>query len=398
MAHCTDAFGRGWSHMIRLLFQPFRFVFWLKMAILVLLINGFSSSNLFQYRSRDPANFQELDAMADRMLEMLPFVVLMVVLLLMLMIVLAFLASVARVLFYRGVRDGVIYFGRYIREHHSAIVSYFLWNVIFTIVIVIFLFLAGFALVLVSLLLGAWEGDTTGIVIAATLGLGFVFLLLMLAIVYSVLLDSMVLPQMILKNQGIFASWSNAMGMALENLWEFTGYVFIRVALGIGVGILMFIIGIVIGMFSLVFMIPLSGGGEIGMAATILIAIILLPVMFVLSFFLLPIPVFQDAYALAFMAELTGDAAYEPGGKPTPETVRDMPSLSGAPVGSSPMSAFTPSPSGSINFKDIPVCPEDGIRISPLENRKETDFQNSEEDKPDLLTKEPPPVPPDGRR
>ncbi len=345
MAHCTDSFGKGWNHMIRLLFQPFRFVYWLKMTILFLFMSGISSMNYYRFQGDTTPRFDNLDGMADQMLEMMPYFISIAILVILLMILFTFLSSAARILFYKGILDGVIYYMKYFREQSSSIISYFLWNVIVTLVAGIVLLLISFGILLLGYLLGAFEGDTLGLVISITLGGSFIVILFILVILYFVLLDSLVLPIMVVKQRGIFAAWSKALGLALANFWDFTGYVLIRIAIGIFVGIVTFFIGLFLGMLALLIIIPLSGGVELNFISATLIGIILLPIAFIINFFLLPIPAFKDSYALSFMGGLTGDSSFEP----INSTQTDIPSEP-----AQTQEPQLPNGQGPVDFKDIP--------------------------------------------
>ncbi len=381
--------------MIRLLFQPFRFVYWLKMAILVLLINGLSNTNLFQYRNQQQTNFQELETMADRALEMLPFIVGIVILVILFIIVISFLSSAARVLFYRGVLDGVVYYGRFFREEGSTILSYFLWNVIVTILAFFFILLIGILFMFSSFLLGTFEGNTTGLIVSVTVGIVLFVIVIIGVIAYHILLHCMVLPQMIVEKKGIFSSWSRAIGLALEQLGEFIGFVLIRIAIGICVLLLMIVVSIFIGMIAVLFALPLTGGGELGFATGVVLTILLFPIAFALNFILLPIPTFQDTYALSFMAGITGNNNYEPGGH-SPEPV-DEPTF-GAPIEpeeDKPSSFYSSTDSsqeqtGPIHFKDIPVYEPKMQNFYHIEEKISNESSSDEENPRDKKSGDPP--------
>jgi len=370
MAHCTDAFGRSWNHMSRLLFQPFRFFYWIKMTLLVFVVNGLSSLNI-PIRYTEMFKAERLEKLSQQVLNLLPVLLIGFVVLVLFTLLMGFLSCAARMLFYEGVRHGVIYYWETFLKQSIKIVTFFLWNIIAMllaglfamiglVVIFIFLTLAGGMAFVES----SEAPNMTVLVIGVTLLIGFFLFLLILLIFYVVLLDSFVVPLMLVRDQGIFTAWARAIRLALENLWEFLGYVALRIGIGIFFVLVMFVVGLFMGLLTFLLAFPIFGGYPLGIKAALVLSIFLLPVSFAVTLVLLPIPIFQDAFALTFLRRLTGDRSFEPQGLDEPEAESPF-----SKEFASPPPSYPPT-SGPIHFREIPPEPDDSASSSKGETPK----------------------------
>jgi len=371
MAHCTETLGRGWGKTIQTMFQPFRFIYWLKMAILFFLIQQLSGMNIImQVYSRfaspsigmEPDELRNYDVLLEKISGALPMILLGLMGLGLLMIIFTFLQAIMRFAIYEGVRSGIVYYLRYTQKHISQIVSYFLWNIVMSLVtLILAMLLFGFILLL------AWATNVSldnpaGLAIFIIAAIGVFIFFSAISILYISLLDCLVLPIMLVKECGIFSAWSQALKLAFGNFWEFIGFVFLRVAVSLIVAVIMMIISfVVVFIVGILFSVLAMSAGNILDAAgdnpitffdNIYFTIVMLPFSFLLTFVLLPLPVFKDAYSLCFVAGLTGDSSFEPVGrkKAQPWEVK-----SDAPI---------PVPSsGPIFFREITpeVSPSDAI-------------------------------------
>lgn len=362
MAHCTDAFSRGWTQMIRILFQPFRLVFWLKMALLALLMGGATSfrgnfpSGGGTTRTTTPGSlptgpFQD---MANAFMENAAFYVLILFGVMLLVLIFSFLASIAKFLFYEGTLSGVSYFIDGFKNNVSGIVSYFLWNILVGLLFVIVISVSAFMIIL--LVFGGFSAidmspnESLPIILLITLGLGLGLILIIVGIIYTEMLEAMVVPLMVVHKYGIFHSWGITIRLVLENLFEFLGFVLIRIGITLIVWFAMFIFFIFIGIFGFLFLSAIVGPGrstEFGMLTLFFLTLTMLPGMYLVNIVILPISVLMHAYALSFTGSLLQDPAFDAGQDP-PEGSAPVTTPS-APVPTPP-----PSSSGSVMFRDIP--------------------------------------------
>lgn len=335
MAHCTDAFSRGWTHMIRLLFQPFRLVFWLKMAILALLLGGPSTFRFnfpgggFPGSTPSPTiPGSEFETIMNQIVENIAIISVVFVAVTLFMIVFTFLHSCARFFFYDGILNGVVYFGDSWRRNSSQIIVYFLWNIV---VSILFFILVIVLIALAFLVLGGILGfsstePTMGVIILmVTLGLGFALILILLGILYAELLDGVVVPHMLVKKIGIFESWSIALRLFFENLLEFVGFLLIRLAVGIVSFMFYFFAAMIIGVMAMLVMFPIFGLASPDsnlpfVFMTVMTLVLILPGVYIVNFIFLPISVFNNAYSLSFLAGIAHDPTFEPQNSTTPIT------------------------------------------------------------------------------
>ncbi|MEW6234941.1 MAG: hypothetical protein AB1656_06105 [Candidatus Omnitrophota bacterium] len=331
MAQCTDTLGRGWEKTIQIMFQPFRFIYWLKMAILFFLIHQLSGVNLVMqaysrfaspYIGLEADDMRNYDVLLEKITAALPMILLGLMGLGLLMILFMFFQSAIRFVIYDGVRSGMVYYLRYFSKHISQIVSYFLWNIAISIITVILTsILFGFILLL------AWAtnvslDNTAGLAIFIMASIGVFLFVIAISILYISLLDCLVLPIMLVKECGILTAWSQALKLAFGNFWEFIGFIILRVIIIVVISVIMMILSFIV-LFSVGILISLlaisssnvldaAGDNPLALFDNIYFTIVMLPFSFLLTFILLPLPVFKDAYSLCFMARLTGDSSFEP--------------------------------------------------------------------------------------
>ena len=351
MAYCTDAFGQGLQHTGRILFRPWRIGFWFKMAVLNFVVLGFSNLQL-DYGFTDPEKIQDILKNIERYTVYLPMILAGSLIFFVLWLIVSFFSSAARIIFLEGVRRSEIgIFASYSR-HDSKIVTYFLWNVIMpmvgTVVMVVILFLTALFPMLVELMAGPQIGT-----IATILVLVLIFGLALLAMLfYEIIMNTFVLPQMVFRNQGIFSSWREAFSIIFGNFWEFLGYAIIRIAVYMGVLMVTLFASLLVWLVYLVISYPLFGDTQLTFSQSLVMAFLLLPLMFGVRFVLLPIPAFKDAFALAYLAGITGDETFFPGAVPHHEADDASPAVSISTETKSPP-PFMPS-DGPVLFKDIP--------------------------------------------
>ncbi len=355
MAACTDALSRSWTHTIRLLFQPFRLVYWIKAALLVFLIQGISLLNLhFNYEELMTSGYETL---AEEAMKQLPTIITLLVVYFILAILFDFLGACARFVLYEGIARGVLYYFSSLQRLMPQIIAFFLWNFIVKFLFLFLLTVGFFIMLTAAWFLTASLEQTTALILIFAVNLILLTLLGIFVALYLVLFNSMAAPLMAIQQRGIFEAWRISLRLALENMGEFLGYVILRFLLMVGYTFIVFWFGLVAGILSFGYYTPYFNPIELGVPRALILWLLSLPFEFFLTFILLPLPVLQNAYALSFMARLTGAEELEPrsGEEETiknPEYEESLPDVE----------SFA---SASTSFKDIPTSPGGPADSSP---------------------------------
>ncbi len=346
MTTTAGAFRRAWRQVPRLLFRPFRLSFWLRMALLYFLMQGFSLINLYLQFEEHTADL-DLTQISIWNLKLLPFLITATVTLLvgliLFKIIATFYAAASRILFYDGVRTGLMDYLSSFRKHCYAVFCYFVWKITFAVFALTgFIFLS-----ICALALSAWlvemKGDQAGLLLLLTLGIGGLINILLFGFFYSITLDSIVVPLMIFQDYGVMKAWSRAFDLIFASLGEFILYAYYRFTIGIAETIIFLFAALFTGVFtySLIGLFHVSG-----VMRELVLFLLTIPASLFGAFFLLPIPILKDAFAIAFMNDLTGNAAYS---FKTPVKKKESVILS------TPEWNPTPIPTGPISFRDIPL-------------------------------------------
>ncbi|MFB3787969.1 MAG: hypothetical protein ACE15F_16550 [bacterium] len=366
MAACTDALSRSWSHTLRLLFQPFRLIYWIKAALLVFLIQGISLLNLH-------LNYEELmtsgyETLAEEAMKQLPTIITLLMVYFLLTILFDFLSACARFALYEGIAQGVLYYLASFQRLMPQIIAFFLWNFIVKFLFLLTLTVGFFIMLTAAWFLTASFEQTTALILIVTLNLILLTILGVLVALYLVLFNSMVAPLMAIQQKGIFEAWGTSLRLALENMGDFLGYAVLRFLLVLCSVFILFWFNLIVGILSFGYYTPYFNPIELGVARALLLWLLSSPFEFILTFFLLPLPVLQNAYALSFMARLTGAEELEPRGGE--DEIKNPESLE-------PIPDTGPFVAASTSFKDIPTSPggtaalssggADGSASSPMD-------------------------------
>ncbi|MBD3267900.1 hypothetical protein GF373_14630, partial [bacterium] len=286
MAKCTDSLSRGLSYTSNLLFKPLDLLFWLKMFFLLYITQamGFIVQLALDFTAVDFQSIQSQDTAVN-----LPIFIGLGVFFILSNIIILFFWSAVTVLFYDGVYRGSMAYADAFSRLFAKIISFFLWNVIIGLVIMVGVIV--FA-VLVGILfagIGTASNHSMALILFFIVGALAALLALVLFAAYTVILNYLVLPQMIIKNKGILGAWGEAFRIFFENLMECLGF-------GAMQCVVQILYGILIGGVILILSMILTAFGLPPYAKSILAH----PFLALMVFILLPIQVFQDAYALYF--------------------------------------------------------------------------------------------------
>lgn len=358
MAYCTDALSRAWMRMVSLLFLPFRFLFWIKMAILYLILGGLNPFNYITQRLSDFNNPADLRQLMDNFIERLPLLLVIIILFVIGSILFSLLYAAARFIFYDSVHKGTCYYMESFYRHGGGILSYLLWNIavflifsIITLVIILLTLIVGF---LFESLMGI-----AGVILVGVFAVALALLLAIAIILYWTLLDAMVLPMMVVERVGIFQAWGRALSLAFTRIGEFAGFLLVRFLVNLTLAVILFLIGIFIAGASLLIALLLGADPDPNVFNQFIYSAAALPIWLILAVIQLPFPVFLDSYALYFMAALTGKSEYRPKGDHGHDDETDSDTAQPTKWTPPPSTGSTPpSTMGPVSFADIPSEPK----------------------------------------
>lgn len=303
--HATSA---AWERATELMFRPFRFSFWWRMAFLAFITGEISGSGNFNIPADWRTNSRDHLLAAPDPFAGLPIVVIVVAILaaLVFMIVMAYLASVFRFVLFDAVltgrhrlREG---FGRW-QPHGTRL---FWWSLGY------FLVVLACGGVLALLIIGSIAGIKANsgasiLVLVVTILVGLA--LLIAGAVIFVLTKDFVLPIMAFDNVTASAAWGTLRRMIAADPLTYLAYLGFKILLAMGAGIIAGIAGLMIALvFVLVGVLVAVVAVALHLAwnfATIALAVVLGGIALAILMFLMgmisaPIAVFFQAYALHF--------------------------------------------------------------------------------------------------
>lgn len=328
----VDAVSPAIDHARRLLFAPFRFAKWARLAVITFLSGemvggGGGGSSGFRFPLPPPGGgggegeeFRLLPSSpVERWLtEFLPWIVLGVVAVFAIMLLFIYINSVFRFLLF----DAVLNDRWRIREGWSRWAnrgaSFFLWQLGFMILLMVALGLAVGLPILFAFQAG-WFKEPGQHVGALVLG-GLVLFLLAVAtvvggVVIAVLARDFVIPVMALDDVGVLEGWRRALPLMRVAKLSFAGYIGMKIVLAIAAGIIFGILG-TIAVLLIVFPLAILGGvlaaaglfsGLAWSPATIASVVVLALtgvglLIYVVAFVSVPSAVFFQSYSLHFYA------------------------------------------------------------------------------------------------
>lgn len=316
MAYCSQSFSRAWDRSIRLLFQPFRLFFWLKTALLAFFIHGFSSIPAGElWRELPPP--EDLDRWRETLNEILPLLIGIFLGSILIGILMEAVRACARFLFFDAVWQGTSYYRSGIQRHFSGILSLFLWNIFIKIVFFTLLAIGLIILLIPNLALSAFFDNWIVLVLVLTIDFLIVVTVVLLGIVYSFLMQGIVIPQMVVQSKGILESWRDAIRISMYNMGETLGFIVIRLLLTLMEFFLIFFFALLVSLFTVgifalgsVTIVPDAG---ILFGEQAFHPLIQMPMQFLIVLLLLPFPIVKDIYALCFLKNILTDNRFEPG-------------------------------------------------------------------------------------
>ena len=340
----------------RQLFQPFRFAFWLRMALVALATGEFySSSGWGGLHFTAPASRRNpgyiflglVNPHWEYLRRYLPWVVLLVLLMFVVVILWGYVSSVFRFVLFDSVLTDRCHIKEEWRQWHSQGLRFFLWRVCLGLGVMAALGILVGAAALVAVTTGAFRTPRQHIALLVLGGTGaFLVLvcLMILAALIALFARDFVVPVMALENVGVIEGWRRVIAMLKAEKRAYAGYVLMKIVLVVGSAILF---GVLTLIAVLLVLIPFSlvGIGAYFLARSagllwsfpaiaigVVLAVIAIGVLiYVIAFISTPAMVFFQAYVIHFLGsryQALGDRI-----SPPPAPPPSFPDASVSPAG-----------------------------------------------------------------
>lgn len=335
-----DAISPAFDRTKRQLFQPFRFSFWARMALVALASGEFYGSGgwgglHFTVPGAGPGTKHAFPTVINPrwefLMHYLPWIILGSLLLFAFFLFWMYASSVFRFILFDSVLNARCQIKEGWRRWNSQGVQFFLWRICLGLAFVaaagVFCSLA----ILILIKSGGTVHPRQHIALLVAVGLGMLLLLACLIIVTALIAlfaRDFVIPVMALENVGIIEGWRRVIAMLKSEKGAYAGYVLMKIVLVVGSAILF---GILTLIAVLIFLIPLSiagyGGYSYAKSAGLLwhfpavaVGIILAgaavaAIVYVAAFISAPAMVFFQSYVIHFLGArypTLGDRLFPP--------------------------------------------------------------------------------------
>ncbi len=323
----VDSVSPAFADARRILFAPWSFRMWSRMAILGLLTGEFAtggwSGGNFQvprtnsHFSLAPVSPVATDAIFESLRDNWMWVAICVLLLIALFFIAEYLSSVSRFVLLESVITGRCELRHGWKKWRAKGLQYFAWDAGFSICCMIFLLL----LLGVPLWIAIRKMPSSGSPnFAALLAGGAVVLLaagifLVIAAVIDLLARDFLVPVMAVENRGVWSAWRRLLPMLAAEKLAYTGYILMKAVLAVGSAIFFGIIDVIalllllipLGLISVLIYLSLRGANLSWNFATVSVTVVLAAaviavILWLCAFLYSPALVFFQSYALRFLA------------------------------------------------------------------------------------------------
>lgn len=323
----VDSVSPAFADARRILFAPWSFRMWSRMAILGLLTGEFASGGwsggnaqvprVNNHLSIFPMSPGSTDAIFQSLRDDWIWVAICALLLIALFFIAEYLSSVSRFVLLESVITGRCELRRSWRIWKAKGLQYFGWDVGFAICcIMVLLLLVGVPLWAAIRKMPPSASPSIGALLAGgALVLLAVGVFLVIAAIIDLLARDFVVPIMAVENRGVWSAWQRLLPMLAAEKLAYTGYILMKAILAVGSAIFFGIIDLIA---LLLLLIPL---GLIGVlvylglrdanlswnfttvsVTVILAAVVIALVLWLFAFLYSPALVFFQSYALRFLA------------------------------------------------------------------------------------------------
>jgi hypothetical protein len=321
-----DAISPAFDRAKRQLFQPFRFAYWARMALVALASGEFySGSGWGGFHFTMPSSRRSpgyvfrgpVQPHWEYLMHYLPLIILAILLLFVLVFLWAYIGSVFRFILFDSVLTDRCAIKEQWRRWRSQGFQFFLWRICFGLGVMAALGVLAGAAILVLVATGAIHNPRQHIALLVLGGI-LAFLLLTCLIIAVALIAlfarDFVVPVMALENVGIIDGWRRVITLLGAEKKSYAGYVLMKIVLVVG-GTIIFGILTLIAVFLLFIPISIAGVGAYFFVKSqgllwsfpviaigiVLGAIVLAGILYVTAFISAPAMVFFQAYVIDFL-------------------------------------------------------------------------------------------------
>lgn len=324
----VDSVSPAFADARRILFAPWSFRMWSRMAVLGLLTGefasggGWSGGNLQAPRANDHfsvplMNLGTIDAILQSLRDDWMWIAICVLLLIALFFFAEYLSSVSRFVLLESVITGECELRRSWKKWKAKGLQYFGWDVGFAICcVLVLLLLVGLPLWVAIRKMPPSATPNIGALLAAgaVVLLAVVFFLVIAAVIDLLARDFLV-PIMAVENRGVWSAWQRLLPMLAAEKLAYTGYILMKAVLAVGSAIFFGIIDLIalllllipLGLIGVLAYLGLRGANLSWNFATVSVTVILAGlvialIMWMFAFLYSPALVFFQSYALRFLA------------------------------------------------------------------------------------------------
>jgi hypothetical protein len=351
-----DAISPAFDRTKRELFRPFRFGFWLRMALVALATGEFYGSGggwggtRFTLPSSRRGPTHPVGVTPAYIKHLLPWVLLIGLLIGAGIILWIYVSSVFRFVLFDSVLNDRCAVREQWRRWRLKGMSFFLWRICFGLGTggVLGIFIGAAILAIVAT--GAFSNPRQHIVLLVLSGIGAFLVLICLVIaaaLIALLARDFVVPVMALDNVGVIEGWRRVIAMLGAEMKACAGYVLMKIVLVVGSAILFGILTL-IAVFLLFIPLSIAGVAAYFFAkaegllwsfpaiaiGVVLGAIALAVILYVVAFISSPAMVFFQAYVIHFLGPrypALGERISPPPAPPTPAVPPPFPDASVSP-------------------------------------------------------------------
>ena len=325
----VGAISPAFEQTRRQLFQPFRFAFWARLGMVSLVTGEFAGGGWSggasginipsQQEEGGEIGFELLappNLVWQRMQEYLPWILAGVVVMVILGLISIYISSVFRFVLFDAVLRDRCKLGEGWRRWQQQGSSFFLWVVGFGLGM-----LAGLALLVGGPIYLAWQAGVfhqpdqhVGLLVSGGVALFFLLLaFFLLGTLAAVFAKDFVVPLMALEELGVLDAWKRLLPMLGAEKTAYAGYVLMKIVLAVGSSVLFGIINLFVLLATLIplgiagvvlFLAGKAAGFSLTVytvgAATVLFAVALSAVIYVIAFVSAPAMFFFQSYTLHF--------------------------------------------------------------------------------------------------
>jgi hypothetical protein len=304
--HAVAALEESVDRTKKLLFRPFNLVFWLKLALIVLLVNGISGGNSDRIVKSAGGGTSE------------PGVIVLAVVIVALFIILGifftYISSLFKFVYVKTLLEGRVRMVEDLKEQADNGLKLFL----FTFAVVILLVAAIICAAVPLILLGGTLKSPFVMLFLIILGV-ILFVIILLAVsILLWLMDEFVVPVMYAEGVGVIGGLKRVYKMIQSDFWQFAVYFILKFSLGLVAAVLVFAISFMffIAVFGVALLagvgvmlgLSLAGSGTlesltlpIVVVGVVVMMILTIAVSYVVTAITLPLSVFFRYYGLVFL-------------------------------------------------------------------------------------------------